>query len=395
MLVNVVKYKFNSPCETNLEMNVSIMRTHKSLKKTRSLKKMVLMAALTVFSTGFVAAELGLETFTAQAQGDRQFGTKAGMLVNDALELSRTGQHSAAIGKLNEAISLTDLNAYERSTIYQTMALEYISLDQFSPALSNLNNAINAGGLLPNEIASMQKTIATLNLRIGNYAEAARLFTNLINNNPNEQTLQNYELLTGIYLEQDNYRAALPWAEKTFARAPQPKERKYYDLMNAIYTETGDKARQADVVKEMIGRWTNDRQLWNVWLSLLSEGGRETEAFEVNKMLYLGGLLTDEVEISKMVDYYAYFDQPFQAARILEKELNAGRISESARRLEELSDLYRQAREYKRAIPILERAAKLSGKSKLYISLGEALYLSLIHISEPRDQRGSRMPSSA
>ena len=40
----------------------------------------------------------------------------------------------------------------------------------------------------------------------------------------------------------------------------------------------------------------------------------------------------------------------------------------------QLSNLYRQAREYKRAIPILEMAAKASGTGKIYADLGEALY---------------------
>ena len=40
----------------------------------------------------------------------------------------------------------------------------------------------------------------------------------------------------------------------------------------------------------------------------------------------------------------------------------------------QLSDLLRQAREYKKAIPILEKAAASSGKAKLYADLGEALF---------------------
>ena len=39
-----------------------------------------------------------------------------------------------------------------------------------------------------------------------------------------------------------------------------------------------------------------------------------------------------------------------------------------------MSGLFRQAREYKRAIPILEEAAGQSGDAKLYADLGEALY---------------------
>jgi len=132
--------------------------------------------------------------------------------------------------------------------------------------------------------------------------------------------------------------------------------------------------RQADIVKEMINRWPNDKQLWDNWASLLANGGRESEAFEVNKMLYLGGVLSSEQDLMKIVQYYSYYDMPYQAAEILEKEMNAGRISVSTDKLVQLSDLFRQSREYKRAIPILERAANQSGQAKQFADLGEALY---------------------
>jgi len=74
------------------------------------------------------------------------------------------------------------------------------------------------------------------------------------------------------------------------------------------------------------------------------------------------------------VQYYSFYDMPYQAAQILEREMNAGRIAQSSDKLVQLSDLYRQSREYKKAIPILERAAASSGQAKIYADLGEALY---------------------
>jgi tetratricopeptide (TPR) repeat protein len=63
-----------------------------------------------------------------------------------------------------------------------------------------------------------------------------------------------------------------------------------------------------------------------------------------------------------------------KAAEILEREMQAGNISRDSDKLVQLSNLFRQAREYKRAIPILEQAASSSGTAKLYADLGEALY---------------------
>jgi len=64
----------------------------------------------------------------------------------------------------------------------------------------------------------------------------------------------------------------------------------------------------------------------------------------------------------------------FQAGQILEKEMNAGRITRNSERLVQVSDLFRQAREYQRALPVLKSAAESSSKAKSWADYGEALY---------------------
>jgi len=58
---------------------------------------------------------------------------------------------------------------------------------------------------------------------------------------------------------------------------------------------------------------------------------------------------------------------------MLEREMNAGRIKKNEKNLTLLSQLWSQSREHKRAIPVLEQAARLSGKGELYYRLGQVL----------------------
>ncbi len=311
-------------------------------------------------------------TAHAQAQEGRQFGAKAGEVVNEALQFINSGQHAAALGKLNQAIALPELNAYERSTIYQMMGASYYEQNQYGQAISSFENSINAGGLMPNEADSLRVNIAQLLIANGSYAQGAQMLENHLNRGGQEKP-QYVEMLTQAWVQSENYSKALPWAQKWFNRA-NPKERKHFDLMNFLFNNLGMKGRQADIVKEMIKRWPEDKTLWDAWASMLANGGREQEAFEVTKMLYLGGALNSEQDLMKVVQYYSFYDMPFQAAQILDREMKAGRISRSSDKLVQLSTLYRQAREYEKAIPILESAASSSGQAKLYADLGEALY---------------------
>ncbi len=333
--------------------------------------KAALMSASIVFGGALTVTAITAAPASAQDEG-RQFGAKAGTIVNEGLQFINSNQHQAAISKLNEAMALPDLNAYERSTIYQMMGASYYETNNYAQAISSFENAINAGGLLPNESDSLRVNIAQLLIANGSYAQGAQMLENHLNRGGQEKPAY-VEMLVQAWVQSDNYSKALPWAEKWFNRS-NPKERKHFDLLNFLYNNLGQPGRQADIVRQMINRWPEDKTLWDAWASMLANGGREQEAFEVTKMLYLGGALNDEQDLVKVVQYYSFYDMPFQAAEILEREMNAGRIAQSSTKLVQLSDLYRQAREYKKAIPILEKAAASSGQAKLYADLGEALY---------------------
>ena len=335
----------------------------------------------TLAGAGFALAFIGAVTApaaTAQRGGDapaqtegRQFGSKSGAVVNEALTLMNSNQYGAAISKLNEAISM-DLNAYERSTTMQMMGTAYYEMENYPQAISSFENAINAGGLLSKESTALRVNIAQLLIASGRNTEGATMLENYLNQgNPSKPAY--VDMLVGAWVQAEDYRRALPWAEKWF-RAASPKERKHFDLLNFLYNNLGMTGKQADIVKQMLQRYPEDITLWNTWASMLSNGGREDDAFEVKKMLYLGGALKTESEIMQIIQYYSFYEMPYQAAQILEREMNAGVVSKSTDRLIQLSDLLRQAREYKKAIPILQQAAAGAGSGKVYAQLGEALY---------------------
>lgn len=218
----------------------------------------------------------------------------------------------------------------------------------------------------------MQVKIAQLMIAAGRHAEGAQALENYLKAGGQEKA-EYVELLMQAWIQAENYTRALPWGQKWFAAA-NPKERRHFDLMNLLYHRLGQSSQQADIVKQMITRWPEDGELWEAWTSLFAAANKEEDAFAVTKLRYLGGALTTEAEILKVVQYYSYYEMPYQAAQILEKELNAGRVTRGPERLVQLATLFRQAREYGRAIPVLEAATQGGGTAAIYAQLGEALY---------------------
>ncbi len=358
-------------------MNISrIQRQNKRSKwgrrSVRGIASLVLASVL-LGSAAFVSLPQTAVAQEGQAPAEgRQFSAKTGEIVNEALQLLQSENYSAAISPLQRALALPELNAYEKSTIHQMLGSAYYEMNQYNQAIQAFENAISAGGLLPNERTQLRLNIAQLLIANGQPARGAQMLEDYARAG-GQLKPKHIEYLWQAWSQAEQYNRALPWAEKWFRNA-NPKERKHFDLLNFLYNNLNMPGKQADIVKQMINRWPEDKSLWDAWASMLANGGREQESFEVTKMLYLGGALTSQQDLEKVVQYYSYYDMPYQAAEILKKEMNAGRIPQSTEKLIQLSDLYRQSREYKKAIPYLEKAASSSGKAKLYADLGEALY---------------------
>ena len=344
--------------------------SHFSFKKLCSAT-LYSIAAISLFILADIQPAYAQDEDTAPIKG-RQFSARAGQKVTKALEFLNAEQYPEALTALNESLRIKNLNPYEFSTIYQMQGSVFYELARYKDAIRAFQNSINSGGLLPNEADGLKINIAQLLVQDEQYVKGALAIEDYLDNG-GQQKPQYIDLLVGAWVQAENYSRALPWAEVWFNIA-NPKERKHFDLLNFLYSTLEQPEKQLDIVKQMIVLWPEDTNLWNSWASLLGNGGQEQAAFEVNKMLYLGGALEKESDLLKVVQYYSYYDMPFQAANILEREINRNRINANAERLIQLSDLLRQSREYKRAIPVLKRAANVANTAKLYADLGEALY---------------------
>lgn len=136
------------------------------------LKKILANSALTVaLLAGFAAVTIGVP----MAQESRQFSTKTGRKVLEAQELMQSDQCTVALGKLSEALGFSELNAYERSIIYQMQGQCYYELNQNLQAIKAFESAIEAGGFLPNESSALRVNIAQLLISSDQFARGAQM----------------------------------------------------------------------------------------------------------------------------------------------------------------------------------------------------------------------------
>ena len=82
-------------------------------------------------------------------------------------------------------------------------------------------------------------------------------------------------------------------------------------------------------------------------------------------------MLEKHSELLRLAQLYLYYEVPYKAAIILEKELNAERIEDEEKNWEQLANAWLSAREWKKAIPPLTKAAEMSEDGRLFLRLGQ------------------------
>ncbi|PHR59161.1 MAG: hypothetical protein COA43_09940 [Robiginitomaculum sp.] len=92
-------------------------------------------------------------------------------------------------------------------------------------------------------------------------------------------------------------------------------------------------------------------------------------------MLYLGDAYKNEQELKRIVQYYSFKGMPYQAAQILERELNVGRIGTTVNSLEQLAGLWRRARAYKKSNAVRQQKANMYEQMNDYVAWFEIVIL--------------------
>lgn len=318
-----------------------------------------------------VMASIGVGTAAAQACEETQFSsTNAENYLKAETELLVNDNAAAALAALN-ALKSQPLNCYEEGAALRLGAAIKIENEDYEGAVADLITAINRGFIPESEAKTTYYNISQIYLSIDNKVKSLEYFDKWMAAGGVPDRNQKWTLAV-LYQQMDRFPESLVWAERVLEDDGPGAERQVYDFLIFLYDKTGNFAKKAELLELLLARDPSDRQLWDAISGDYFRGGQDRKAFEVQKAMYLGGILQTEDELMRIVNFYNSFDVPYSAAKILEKEMNAGRISKNYQRLELLANLYQVAREFQKAIPVIDEAASIAPDGKMYERLGRS-----------------------
>lgn len=291
----------------------------------------------------------------------------------EAIELK---DYATAEIQLREGIADDKTNEYEKASIWMTYAYLYAEQENYPGAIEAFQNAINLSrpeegiGLPAGQVLSTKYNLGQLYMVVERYQDAIRTLeewrTQVETVNAGALVL-----LSNAYFQTEQYRKAIPLITEAIDMEPEPREQ-WYQLLLAAYLELEDYVNGADLLEVMVDLFPTKKNYFLQLAALYGELGKDKESFAVLVMADKQGFLTEESELVRLARMYMFHETPIKAAEVMERGFKSGQIEQVPDNLETLANAYFNSRDFNKAIPPLERAAKMSDEGKLSYRLGQA-----------------------
>ena len=181
-----------------------------------------------------------------------------------------------------------------------------------------------------------------------------------------EPIAESYMLLGSSLASLARYEEALPWTERAIEKSVRPFQA-WYEITYSIYVELEQYDKAIAMLKVMLEHWTRNSEYWEALAGLYQQTGDERAAFDTTMAAYINGMLTNAPDILMLVDMSYYYETPFVAGSILENEMIAGVIPENLDTLNSLIDIWIAAREYGRAVAMIDKIVAYTDGGPYYM----------------------------
>jgi len=288
-------------------------------------------------------------------------------------EMVEAKDYATAQRLTDELKTKKKLSPYELAQIWNITAYSYYLQERYGDAIRAYDQVMAQPELPEALMLSTLKTKAQLQFTQENYEAALKTIRQLmaVISEPSADVL----MLEGQALFQlaryDEALKPIKSAIEMYREQGRTPKENWLLLLRVIYFEQKDYDSMIEVVKELIVYYPKDTYILTL-AGIYSELGDTKKQMALTEVLYEKGFLTSASHITNLANLYLLHGLPYKAAVLLEKEMGEEIVKSNERNLRLLSQAWYQAREDQKAIPPLERAAKLSDDGSLYVRLGQS-----------------------
>jgi tetratricopeptide (TPR) repeat protein len=293
---------------------------------------------------------------------------RTGEILVAAVEFINADQPAEARAKLGE-LNLERLSPYERSRVEQMLA----NLDQgdgnFAGVRSHLQAAIDSGGMNDQEITASSYAIAQSWIAEENWTQGAVALEEYIRTTAMPGSAP-YYLLAVAYYQQEKLDEALPHIKKAVELTNPPQE-SWLSLLLGILIQKENYREAIGVLEQMIALNPDKKDNWMTLSNIYATLEDYDQALVIMQFADYNGFVTEDSEIRRFSDMMMVAEMPFQAAELMEAAGEKNQVEKDIKYYEGLANSWIAAREFRKALPVLGEAAKLSDNGQIFQRIGE------------------------
>ena len=323
----------------------------------------------------------GLAAPAFAQSGDREQKTKETVAMSQQVyeklteiqELIEARDYATAQRQTDALRGSKGLSNYELAQIWNITAYSYYLQERYDEAIRAYDQVLAQPELPEALLQSTLKTKSQLMFTQEDYDGALKVIRELIAIIPEPSA--DVLMIEGQALFQlaryDEALVPIKTAIDMFRQQGQVPKENWLLLLRVIYFEQKDYDSMIGVVKELVAYYPKDTYILTL-AGIYSELGDTKKQLALTEVLYEKGYLNTASNIVNLANLYLLHGLPYKAATVLEKEMAENIVEANERNLRLLSQAWYTAREDRKAIPPLERAAEISKDGELYVRLAQA-----------------------
>jgi tetratricopeptide (TPR) repeat protein len=293
-------------------------------------------------------------------------------------ELVEADDYAPALEKIKELqTGRKKMSPYEAAQIWNLTAYTYYLMEDYKAAIGAYQKVLQQPELPDALQQSTLKTLAQLHFTIEDYDKALETISQLMAV-ISEPSADIYMLQGQAYFQMQQYETALKPIKIAIdmyrEQGKVPKEN-WLLLLRVCYWELKDFPNMLIVLQELVEEYPKDSYVLTL-AGVYSELGDTKKQLALTESLYESGYIEGKQHAVNLANLYLLHGIPYKAAKVLEENIDKGTIPADVRNLRLLSQAWYSAREDKKSIPPLVRAAAESDDGELYIRLTQS-YLNL------------------
>ncbi|WBA14884.1 tetratricopeptide repeat protein [Salinivibrio proteolyticus] len=323
------------------------------------------MLALALFALSLSSVSYGANN---PELSDRTYRT-----VNKVQKYIANEAYKDAKAELESALDRSGNKKYDQAVLLQQLGYIYSIEDNYAKATEYFAQALKIDALPVAVAQQVRYSLAQLYMVQEKFANTIALmkqwFQIQLSEGEEKPDAMSYMTLASAYVQQEQFKQAIPEIKQAIALSDKPSESWYMMLMSAYY-QTNDLANTANVLTTLTELFPEKKQYWKQLSGIEMERGKDGKALAALESAYKLGLLDEEKEILRLTDFLAYQSIPFRAATTLAKEIEKGTVEKTSEHLDKLGQYWHQAKELTKAITSYRAAYALDAdpKTKLKIA---------------------------